>query len=128
MSLPSTRIAKRASALTPAQWVAGADGCRGGWFVVLCAIAQGADRPLQVTSRLCPDVEALLSLPEDPVAIAIDMPIGCLIARFPAAASAIGGRARCSAGRAPAAYSRRPRGRASRQSTMRKSRRSTARG
>ena len=78
MSRPSTRIAKRASALTPAQWVAGADGCRGGWFVVLCAMAQGADRPLQVTSRLCPDVEALLSLPEDPVAIAIDMPIGLL--------------------------------------------------
>ena len=78
MRSPTERRAKRASALAPSHWVAGVDGCRGGWFVVLCAVAQATDRPLQVTSRLCTDIDAVLKLPEHPIAVAVDMPIGLL--------------------------------------------------
>lgn len=78
MRTSTNRFAQRASVLTPSHWVAGVDGCRGGWFVILCAMAQAADRPLQVTSRLCADIDAVLRLPEHPTVIAIDMPIGLL--------------------------------------------------
>lgn len=50
-------------------WVAGVDGCRHGWCVVL---ADGA----QVVSRVVATFADVLALPERPRAIAIDMPIG----------------------------------------------------
>ena len=52
-------------------WVAGADGCRAGWFVVLRAVNGEACR-----RRVVPDVEALLDLPEAPGILGVDMVIG----------------------------------------------------
>jgi predicted RNase H-like nuclease len=67
----------------PGYWVAGVDGCRGGWLVILCALADGAAAPLRVSSRLCTDFAAVLAMPEQPVAIAVDMPIGLLERHVP---------------------------------------------
>jgi len=60
------------------EWVAGEDGCRGGWFVILCALAPRQSRPVHITSRLCSDFQAVLDLTEQPIAVAVDMPIGLL--------------------------------------------------
>jgi predicted RNase H-like nuclease len=67
----------------PSYWVAGVDGCRGGWLVILCALAEGAAAPLRVTSRLCTHFAAVLAMPEQPIAIAVDMPIGLLERHVP---------------------------------------------
>jgi predicted RNase H-like nuclease len=53
------------------RWVAGADGCRAGWFVVLHETLTGATR-----RRIVPSFEALLVIPEAPVQLAIDVIIG----------------------------------------------------
>ena len=53
-------------------WVAGADGFRDGWVVVLHRSATGTTR-----CRTVDGVDALLSLPESPAVIGIDMIIGC---------------------------------------------------
>ncbi len=50
-------------------WVAGIDGCRAGWCVVLAS----AD---EVRARVVTSFAEVLALPERPRAIAIDMPIG----------------------------------------------------
>lgn len=52
-------------------WVAGADGCRSGWVVVL---RQGTTGGLRW--RVVPDAEALASLDDAPAFVGIDMPIG----------------------------------------------------
>lgn len=52
--------------------VAGADGCRAGYVVALRRIDTGE----WLGARVVPDVAALMTLPEAPVVIAIDMPIG----------------------------------------------------
>ncbi len=52
-------------------WVAGADACRAGWFVVLRNI-----RTDETRSRRVPDADSLLSLEEAPCIIAVDMVIG----------------------------------------------------
>lgn len=52
-------------------WVAGADGVRDGWFVVLQKPATGATRRRPVDT-----VDELLSLPEAPTVLGIDMVIG----------------------------------------------------
>lgn len=54
-----------------AAWVAGADGCRTGWFVVLRHVRSGAVRCRTVAS-----FEALLDLPEAPRRIGVDIIIG----------------------------------------------------
>ena len=59
-------------------WVAGVDGCRGGWLVILCAVAKQTKSPVRVVSHFCVEFKAVLDLPEHPVAIAVDMPIGLL--------------------------------------------------
>jgi len=59
-------------------WVAGVDGCRGGWLIVLCAITKPSRSPVRVASHLCSEFKEVLNLPERPVAIAVDMPIGLL--------------------------------------------------
>jgi predicted RNase H-like nuclease len=59
-------------------WVAGVDGCRGGWFTLLAGVTRAAEFPMQVASRLCRDFREVLALPEQPVMIAVDMPIGLL--------------------------------------------------
>lgn len=53
-------------------WVAGVDGCRGGWIVALRPLA--APQPLSIT--VVSDFAAVLALPEQPLVIAVDMPIG----------------------------------------------------
>jgi len=52
-------------------WLAGADGCRGGWIVAFVRPA-GDD----VRVRIVPRFADVLAAPEAPVVIAVDMPIG----------------------------------------------------
>lgn len=54
------------------QWVAGVDGCRGGWVVVVRHLESGEVLPPRVMSSF---VE-VLALLEAPVVIAVDVPIG----------------------------------------------------
>jgi len=65
-------------ARAPACWVAGVDGCPGGWIVVLAGMIAGTDRPIQMSSRLCANFDQVLALPERPLSIAVDIPIGLL--------------------------------------------------
>ena len=58
--------------MTEPIWVAGADGCPGGWLVVL-SDTTGSERP---TARIVAAFADILALPEAPRVIAIDMPIG----------------------------------------------------
>jgi predicted RNase H-like nuclease len=73
---------RRSSHTTP-RWVAGVDGCRGGWLVILWAVADAAPTSTRVASRLCKNFAQVLALPESPVAIAVDMPIGLLERHVP---------------------------------------------
>ena len=52
-------------------WVAGVDGCRKGWVVVLHDVEDDT-----VRCRVAPEFRDLLSLPEAPAIIAVDMIIG----------------------------------------------------
>ena len=63
---------------SPLVWVAGVDGCRGGWFVILAAVADSSAQPLRVVARRCATFRDVLALPEKPVVFAVDMPIGLL--------------------------------------------------
>ena len=65
-----------------AAWVAGVDGCKAGWVVVLRDSARNA-----FAVRLVPDFAAVITLPEAPSVIAVDAPIGLL------ATASAGGRA-----------------------------------
>ncbi len=65
-----------AKSVAPAEhrsaWVAGVDGCPAGWVAVLLS-GEGNDAPrIRVASKFAD----ILSLPEAPLRIAIDMPIG----------------------------------------------------
>jgi predicted RNase H-like nuclease len=53
-------------------WVAGVDGCRGGWLAVVRPLAT----PVGAQARLLPTFAEVLNLPEAPMVIAIDIPIG----------------------------------------------------
>ena len=55
-------------------WVAGVDGCPAGWVVVLLHLDRGPAEPPRL--RAVPAFADVLALPEAPVRIAIDMPIG----------------------------------------------------
>jgi predicted RNase H-like nuclease len=57
--------------LSPDAWLAGADGCPTGWVVAFVQPATGV-----VTVRVVSHVHAILSAPEQPAILAIDMPIG----------------------------------------------------
>lgn len=54
------------------RWVAGLDGCPAGWIAVLFA-PSGSHAPRSV---LLPSIDAIADLPEQPLVIAVDMPIG----------------------------------------------------
>lgn len=54
-------------------WVAGVDGCAGGWFVVLLDVRSGS-----MHGRLSRTFAEILRSPEAPRVIAVDMPIGLL--------------------------------------------------
>lgn len=56
-------------------WVAGVDGCRAGWVVVLL---QCKGRRYETHIRLCRDFAEVLALNPQPAVIAIDVPIGLL--------------------------------------------------
>ena len=56
----------------PAAWVAGVDGCPAGWVVVLICVV--GDAPPRI--RVIPSFSEILAMPEAPVHIAVDMPIG----------------------------------------------------
>lgn len=53
-------------------WVAGLDGCRGGWLAVL--VDTSGQMPARLVFRAL--FEEVLELPEAPAVIAVDMPIG----------------------------------------------------
>ena len=75
-------------------WVAGIDGCRAGWVVVLIEAPDTSPaQPLDV--RLCPTFEAVLSLQPTPTVMAVDMPIGLLETPSLAGAPAIDRRDGC---------------------------------
>lgn len=57
--------------------VAGVDGCRAGWIVVLVTLPAASSTAL-LDIRLCPTFEALLTLQPLPTVIAVDIPIGLL--------------------------------------------------
>jgi predicted RNase H-like nuclease len=59
-------------------WVAGVDGCRGGWFVILAAMSSSSEQPLRVIARHCANFGEVLALAEKPAVLAVDMPIGLL--------------------------------------------------
>jgi predicted RNase H-like nuclease len=63
-------------ALTESTWLAGVDGCRGGWFVVLC---QGTSPPRALRFSLCHEFSDVLALREKPRFLAVDIPIGLLV-------------------------------------------------
>lgn len=68
---------------SPTTWIAGVDGCPGGWLVVLRSVdSDAAPRAL-----IAPTFAEVLALPEAPRVIAVDIPIGL------AERSGIGGRA-----------------------------------
>ena len=52
------------------QWFAGADGCRGGWVVVLLGHGSASE------AFVCASVAEVIALPQAPSVIAIDVPIG----------------------------------------------------
>lgn len=56
--------------------VAGVDGCRGGWVVVICAHHGEGARPGAMMVHLCASFGEVLALAEQPAVIAVDMPIG----------------------------------------------------
>jgi len=91
--------------MTTSSWVAGADGFRDGWVVVL----QNADSG-DVRVRTVPDMEALIDLPEKPSVIGIDVIIGLPDAAEPGGracdqeARALLGRPRSSSVFSPPAY------------------------
>ena len=57
-------------------WVAGVDGCRGGWAVVLMQMQSTGRSAWEL--RLCSSFGEVLDLDLKPAAIAIDIPIGLL--------------------------------------------------
>lgn len=59
-------------------WVAGVDGCRGGWFVVLLRLGSGSAPRSEARLVLCSSFSEVVSLPEKPAPIAVDIPIGLL--------------------------------------------------
>lgn len=59
-------------------WVAGVDGCRGGWFAVLLRLGSGSAPGSEARLALCSSFSEVVSLPEEPAAIAVDIPIGLL--------------------------------------------------
>ncbi len=61
-----------ASGSTEPRFVAGVDGCRSGWIVVFRAIAGNAAPRL----ALFPRFADILTVPEAPAIVAVDMPIG----------------------------------------------------
>src|SRR5580704_13528001 len=52
-------------------WLAGADGCPGGWMVAFARPVGG-----EVRTRIVPEFAAIAAAAEAPVVIAVDMPIG----------------------------------------------------
>jgi predicted RNase H-like nuclease len=81
-------------------WVAGADGFKRGWRVVLCEIESDT-----WTMRDVAAFSELLELREAPAIVCVDMPIGLHEHTPPGGESASAWRADCS-GRAAQAYSR----------------------
>ncbi len=63
---------------TSSHWVAGVDGCRGGWFVILVAMSSSSEQPQRVTARCCATFGEVLALSEKPLVLAVDMPMGLL--------------------------------------------------
>jgi predicted RNase H-like nuclease len=56
-------------------WIAGVDGCRAGWFVVLVEFGRGTGREVH---RICTSFREVLDLEPKPTIIAVDIPIGLL--------------------------------------------------
>ncbi len=59
-------------------WLAGVDGCRGGWFAVLLHLVHASPGLADLRLVLCRSFSELVTLPENPSPIALDTPIGLL--------------------------------------------------
>ncbi|MGD2217678.1 MAG: DUF429 domain-containing protein, partial [Gemmatimonadales bacterium] len=57
------------------RFVAGVDGCKGGWFVVLLEL-NGERRVVGESNRVVDSFDKIVALPEHPRFVAVDMPIG----------------------------------------------------
>jgi predicted RNase H-like nuclease len=68
---------RRSLVKPPVIWVAGVDGCRGGWIAVVLGLNDSGQAE-RCASHLCPDFAAVLALAEHPCVIAVDIPIGLL--------------------------------------------------
>ncbi len=62
----------------PQVWLAGVDGCRGGWFAVLLHLTHASPDLAGLRFVLCRNFSELVNLPENPSPIALDIPIGLL--------------------------------------------------
>ncbi len=56
----------------PGSWVAGVDGCPGGWIAVLLDVGEAHAPRVAVRAAMT----EILDLPEDPAVVGVDMPIG----------------------------------------------------
>ncbi|MCG3112708.1 MAG: DUF429 domain-containing protein [Candidatus Manganitrophus sp. SB1] len=68
-------VSSNTPVVTPS-WIAGVDGFRGEWFVVLANHAQG--RVIETRHHVCGSFKEVLNLTPAPKVIAIDIPIGLL--------------------------------------------------
>lgn len=69
----------KAGDISRSKWVAGVDGCRAGWVVVLVPFQMSARRELKnLNIQLCADFGEILALHPTPAIVAIDIPIGLL--------------------------------------------------
>lgn len=68
----------RRSRKTRDVWLAGVDGCRGGWIAALARFRGRGRRAAELRFYLCRAWEEVLALPEHPAAMAVDIPIGLL--------------------------------------------------
>lgn len=68
----------RRSRKTRDVWLAGVDGCRGGWIAALARFRGRGRRASELRFYLCRAWEEVLALPEHPAAMAVDIPIGLL--------------------------------------------------
>ena len=89
-------------------WVAGVDGCRGGWFAVLVRLGSGSAPRSERRLVLCGSFSEVVSLPKKPAPIAVDIPMACLMERSAAASYVIAPPASCSDARGLAACSPHP--------------------
>lgn len=75
---PTSTTVSRLPSRRDGWWLAGVDGCRGGWFVVLLRVATATQKVRALRFELCAQFSEVLALRPEPLRVAIDIPIGLL--------------------------------------------------